>query len=123
MRTAPRVFNVRIRVELGKPFSCNFAQGAYVICRNPNIPHPTLGTRDHYIFAAPGVRGWTSDGTDVIAEGARLHWDGTLEFDEFKETDLGQYKCPPQYEPDPSNGLIKYIFDASDDDHYSVAGK
>ncbi|KAH7694529.1 hypothetical protein AAVH_38422, partial [Aphelenchoides avenae] len=86
------------------------------------IPHPTLGTRNQYVFSAPGVRGWTSDGTDVIAEGARLR-DGTLEFDEFKETDLGQYKCPQQYEPDPSKGLIKYIFYASDDDHYSVAGE
>ncbi|KAH7698539.1 hypothetical protein AAVH_34366, partial [Aphelenchoides avenae] len=59
--------------------------------------------------------------TDVIAEGACLHWNGTLEFDEFKETDLGEYNRPLQYEPDPSKGRTLYIFYANDDDNHDDA--
>ncbi|KAH7700910.1 hypothetical protein AAVH_31966, partial [Aphelenchoides avenae] len=101
--------HARVRVEPDKPFSYNFSAGNYVICRHHDVPHPVFpGVQRsggaQYIFAAPGARGWTSDGTDVIAEGARLR-DGTLEFDEFKEADLGQYSRPLQYEPNPSIGL------------------
>lgn len=66
-RFASKDFRVRVRVELGKPFSYDFGEGNYVIQRHPDIPNPSRRYGVEYIFAALGMRGWTTDGVIFFA--------------------------------------------------------